>query len=500
MSVTGALFIGTREERGKGAAFFARDAASGVEIAPAFHEPSSAQIEEACRLAEGASSASAGSAPDRRADFLDAIASNLEALAVELLPRCVVESGLPFARLENELRRTTAQLRMFSVIARSGRYQQLDIEPSQAGTPLILKRVPLGPVAVFGASNFPLAFSAAGGDTASALAAGCPVIVKGHPAHPGTSEIVARAVSTAARDCGMPEGVFSLLSGASNQLGAALVTDPGIAAVAFTGSRRGGLALQQLAQQRETPIPVYAEMGSINPVVMLPGALKDDAKGLAQLFVSSLALGAGQFCTNPGVVFGVSGMDFDAFRTEAAAAIRSAAPQVMLTPDIARAYARAVETMTGNPSIEQIARGVAGTPQQCQANLLHTHVADFIADRRLHEEVFGASSLIVSCNSFEALFEGLLSLEGQLAASVFVGSGDNPAAQRLMPLLQRKAGRVILNDFATGVEVNRVMIHGGPYPATTDSRTTSVGGLAIERFMRPVCFQGLSPSSPLLQV
>lgn len=502
MVVEGSLFLGGEETSGEGQAFFAREAATGKNIAPVVHEPSKEQIREACRRAAEATHDYAETPPERRSMFLSSIADMLESTGNDLVARCMLETGLPRTRLENELVRTTHQLRMFAEIAKSGRYQALDVEASRtpgASAPLLQKYVTVGPVAVFGASNFPLAFSVAGGDTASALAAGCPVVVKGHAGHPGASEIVARVICEASRSCGIPAGVFSLLTGPSDYIGAALVTDPCISAVAFTGSRRGGLALTRLAQGRPLPIPVFAEMGSINPVILLPAALEEDADGIARRYVSALTLGAGQFCTNPGILFAVASEAFDGFKRAASDAIAASAPQVMLTPEIAASYAAGVKRLALDPAVRVLAQGVPGNLFQCQASLGLVHVRDFISNPLFHHEVFGPASLMVVCDDLDQLLDGIRSLEGQLAASMFVAPGDEELARHLLGLLGRKAGRLIVNDFATGVEVNRVMVHGGPYPATTDSRTTSVGALAIERFLRPICVQGLHPSSDLLR-
>ena len=347
----------------------------------------------------------------------------------------------------------------------------------------------LGPVVVFGASNFPLAFSVAGGDTASAFAAGCPVIVKGHPAHPGTGELVARAIQAAVVSCELPSGVFSFLPGATHELGAALTVDLRIKAVAFTGSRSGGLALAEIAARRPEPIPVYAEMSSINPVVLAPTALAARAEEIAASYIASLTLGAGQFCTNPGLVFAIDGPDLDRFIAAASSAIAVNEAAVMLTPGISGAYARGVADMEAL-ALKRVAEGRASAgPNRGQAALFVTSAEAFVNNPALAHEVFGAFSLIVRCGDAEELVHALVALEGQLTATLQIEKDDEALAARLLPLLRNKAGRILANGWPTGVEVTHAMVHGGPYPATSDGRTTSVGTLAMMRFLRPVCYQ-----------
>lgn len=410
----------------------------------------------------------------------------------------MAETGLPRARLEGERGRTCGQLRLFASVVRAGEWLDLRLDPAlpeRAPMPRVDLRqqhIPLGPVTVFGASNFPLAFSVAGGDTASALAAGCPVVVKAHSAHPGTSELVGRAVQAAVAKCQLPEGVFSLLFGAGREVGQALVADPRIQAVGFTGSRAGGLALLATAQARPQPIPVYAEMSSINPVFLLPEALKARGGEIAEGFVASLNMGAGQFCTNPGLVIGVKGPDLDAFLEAAGEAVKGSTAQTMLTPGIHAAYQQGVDTLATHPKVREIARGQAGEgPNQCQPGLYVTQAADFLADETLQAEVFGATSLVVACADVSEMKAVAESLEGQLTATLQMDDGDLEAARRLLPVLERKAGRILANGWPTGVEVCHAMVHGGPYPATSDSRSTSVGSAAIQRFLRPVCYQNL---------
>ncbi|MBV9748300.1 MAG: aldehyde dehydrogenase (NADP(+)), partial [Acetobacteraceae bacterium] len=339
----------------------------------------------------------------------------------------------------------------------------------------------------------PLAFSVAGGDTASALAAGCPVVVKAHPAHPGTSELVGRAVRDAVAACSLHEGVFSLLFGTGNWLGEALVQDPRIKAVGFTGSRGGGLALTRIAEQRPEPIPVFAEMSSINPVILLPGALARRATEIGRGFVASLTMGAGQFCTNPGLVLALQDAPgLDGFVQAAREALGVAPAATMLTQGIFQAYQGGVERLAARPGIEALARGQVGSgANHGQSALFATDAEGFLADESLREEIFGASSLLVRCRGLDAMRDLLERQEGQLTVTLQMDDADLDAARALLPTLERKAGRVLVNGWPTGVEVAHAMVHGGPFPATSDGRSTSVGSLAIRRFLRPVCYQSL---------
>ncbi|HEY3597420.1 MAG TPA: aldehyde dehydrogenase (NADP(+)), partial [Paraburkholderia sp.] len=357
---------------------------------------------------------------------------------------------------------------------------------------LRLQKIPVGPVAVFGASNFPLAFSVAGGDTASALAAGCPVVVKAHPAHLGTSELVGRAIQKAVADSGLPEGVFSLVIGAGNEIGEALVAHPAIKSVGFTGSRRGGLALVNIAAQRREPIPVFAEMSSINPFFVLPGALARRAEAIAAGFVESVTLGVGQFCTNPGLVLILEGPNKQTFIDAAAKALAQKGAQTMLTAGIANAYKAGISQRGELNGVQSIARGTS-SDASCAAlpALFQTTAMQFLDRAQLEEEIFGPTSLIVTCRDVGEMVKVAEYLEGQLTATLQVEPEDHELARELLPTLERKAGRILANGYPTGVEVSHAMVHGGPFPATSDSRATSVGALAIERFLRPVCYQDL---------
>jgi NADP-dependent aldehyde dehydrogenase len=468
---------------------------------PPFEEAAAPELERACASAWEAFDIFRETSLEARAAFLEAIAAGILALGDELIERATAETGLPRGRIEGERGRTVGQLRLFAQVVREGSWLDARIDPAQpARTPLPrvdlrLRNVPLGPVAVFGASNFPLAFSVAGGDTAAAIAAGCPVVVKAHPAHPGTSELVGRAIRDAVRACGLPEGVFSLLFGAGNWLGGALVADHRIKAVGFTGSRGGGLALVRIAAARAEPIPVYAEMSSINPVILLPGALARRAAEIGKGFVASLTMGAGQFCTNPGLVLALDGKDLDAFVEAAAAAMRPAPAGVMLTPGIFKAYQGGVQRLAANPAVREVAHGQShGGANRGRASLFETDADRFLADATLRDEVFGAASMVVRCRDVAAMQDLLEQMEGQLTVTLQMEDGDIDTARTLLPTMERKAGRVLVNGWPTGVEVSPAMVHGGPFPATSDGRSTSVGTLAIRRFLRPVCYQDLPPA------
>ena len=474
-------------------------AATGERVGSAFAVHGPADVDAACAAAEAAFDIYRATDRETRAAFLERIADEITAIGDELIETAMRESGLPRGRLEGERGRTVGQLRLFASVVRSGNWLGLRIDPALPDRQplprpdLRLRMVPLGPVAVFGASNFPLAFSTAGGDTASALAAGCPVVVKGHPAHPATGALVADAIGRAVAASGLPDGVFSHLVGPSNELGAALVADPRIAAVGFTGSRGGGLALMKIAQAREVPIPVYAEMSSINPVLLLPAALEARAAALGAAYVGSLTLGAGQFCTNPGLVLAIEGEGVDTFVQAATDAVLQADAQTMLTTGIHAAYEKGVQALADNPGVEALGRGKEGNAATIgQAALFSTTAAQFLADKALGHEVFGASSVIVRCKDEGELRQVLAAAEGQLTITLHMDAADEALAGRLMPLLERKAGRILANGWPTGVEVTHAMVHGGPYPATSNARTTSVGTLAIDRFLRPVSYQNLA--------
>ena len=497
MALTGDILIGAERVRGSGETLRATDPAAGTRLEPGFAVAGSAEVDRACALAAEAFDTYRETPLETRAAFLETIADEIQALGDELIERACRESGLPRARIEGERGRTMGQLKLFAAVVRAGHFLDLRVDPALPErkplprSDLRLRNIPLGPVVVFGASNFPLAFSTAGGDTASALAAGCPVIVKSHPAHPGTSELVGTAIRRAVAAHGLPDGTFSLLLG-GNETGAALVRDPRIAAVGFTGSRAGGLALAKLAAERLEPIPVYAEMSSVNPVYLLPGALASRAEALGKGFVGSLTLGAGQFCTNPGLVLGLVGPDLDRFVAAAAAALADYVPAPMLTPGIHQAYEKGRQALAADSRVVCAAQGRDGEGANRGAGAIFVaEAADVLSDARLTHEVFGAASLVVRCRDADEMLAVTRSLEGQLTATLQMDPSDAAIAAQLLPALERKAGRILANGWPTGVEVAQAMVHGGPYPATSDSRTTSVGSLAIRRFLRPVCYQDL---------
>ena len=490
-----AFMAGGQSHQGP-ATFRGKNPATGAALEPPFGEASAENVAQATALAAEAFDIFRETAPEVRAAFLETIAANILALGDELVDRAVAESGLPRGRIEGERGRTVGQLRLFASVVRDGLWLDARIDPAQPErkpmprSDLRLRNIAIGPVAVFGASNFPLAFSVAGGDTASALAAGCPVMVKAHPAHPGTSALIGRAIQDAVKSSGLPDGVFSLLFGIGNALGAALVADPQIKAVGFTGSRQGGLALVKIAAQRAEPIPVYAEMSSINPVLLFPGALAKRAADIAKGFVGSLTMGAGQFCTNPGLILALDSPELQKFIDAAAAELSRARATTMLTSGIFEAYKRGVQQLAAHVDVREVARGQAAQEvNRGQPALFVTGAKEFLADHALGEEVFGAASLIVRCPDVAALRQVLERLEGQLTVTLQMEDSDSAAARALLPVLERKAGRLLVNGWPTGVEVCHAMVHGGPFPATSDSRTTSVGTLAIRRFLRPVCYQ-----------
>lgn len=496
MPLSGELFIGF-ERRATPRTFRAYDPAGARVLAPDFSAAGAAEIEAACALAWSAFDVYREFPPQRRALFLEAIAQHILEPGEALLRRAHEETALPLARLEGERARTVSQLRLFAAELRAGEWLGLRFDPAlpqrqpMPRPDLRQRKIPCGPVAVFGASNFPLAFSVAGGDSAAALAAGCPIVVKGHPAHPGTSEWVARAIVAAAAETGMPNGVFSLLNGPDTALGMALVTDARIRAVAFTGSRGGGLALVKAAAARPEPIPVYAEMSSVNPVILLPAALSARAASLARDFTASLALGVGQFCTNPGLLLAIEGPGLKEFLDAASGAVAAISPGVMLTPGIHRNFEQGVGRMADEKVASLLARGVESAGAHCgRAALFSVSAASLRAHPRLAEEIFGPASLLVRCANLEELLQVLEQLEGQLTMTLQMDEPDHLMAQALLPVLEHKAGRLIVNGWPTGVEVAHAMVHGGPFPATSDGRSTSVGTLAIERFLRPVCYQG----------
>ncbi|MBA4710275.1 aldehyde dehydrogenase (NADP(+)) [Aquitalea aquatica] len=496
MNLTGKMLIGGQAVAGMREASHGIDPASGLALEPAYAGADAAQLAQACALAWAAFDVYRETTPAQRAQLLETIAEEIEALGDALIERAMQETGLPRARLQGERARTCGQLRSFARTVLAGEWLDVRVDPAQPArqplprADLRQRQIPLGPVAVFGASNFPLAFSVAGGDTASALAAGCPVIVKAHSAHPGSSELAGQAIVRALARCELPAGVFALLFGSGRAVGQGLVGDPRIKAVGFTGSRAGGLALCRAAQNRPEPIPVYAEMSSTNPVFLLPAALQARGDALAQGFVGSLTLGAGQFCTNPGLLIAVQGPALERFVARAADLLQQSAAQTMLTPGIWAAYQAGADSLSTHAAT--VACGLpASGPNQCQALLLRVSAAEYQANPALQAEVFGAAALIVQCRDEAECLQLAEALEGQLTATLQLEDGDIALARSLLPVLERKAGRILVNGWPTGVEVCDAMVHGGPFPATSDVRSTSVGTAAIQRFLRPVCYQDL---------
>ncbi len=454
-------------------------------------------VDDAVLAAEDAFWSYGYSRVEIRAALLDTIADEIEARGAEITEIGCQETGLPEARLQGERARTTGQLRMFADHIRSGAHLDLRHDPAlpdRAPLPrpdLKMVQRPIGPVAVFGASNFPLAFSTAGGDTAAALAAGCPVVVKGHEAHPGTGEIIAEAIHAALGACNLHPGVFSLIQAGGREVGAALVQHPLIRAVGFTGSLKGGRALFDLCSQRPEPIAFFGELGAINPIFVLDGALAARGADIATGWAASLTMGAGQFCTNPGVVLMTEGPDAETFAQTACAALADSPAQTMLTDGISAAYNAGCANLAQQDGVEQLL-SPRDTPRGATPTLLRTTAEAFLNNPALSEEVFGPLGLIVTLPAGTDPKEIAHALEGQLTCTLQMDSADTEAAQRLMPILERKAGRILINGFPTGVEVADSMVHGGPYPASTNFGATSVGTLSIRRFLRPVCYQNMS--------
>ncbi len=496
MKITGAMLIGQTEVFGTQDTLLALNPSSGATLEPTFGGGGDSDVDRACRLAADAFDSFRESSLVARAAFLRSIGAGLLALGDSLIDRAHEESGLPKARLTGERGRTVGQLEMFANIVEDGRWIDATIDtamPERKPLPRVdlrLRRIPLGPVAIFGASNFPLAFSVAGGDAASALAAGCPIVVKAHPAHLGTSELVGRVIQKAVADAGFHEGVFSLVVGKGIEIGQMLVTHPAIQAVGFTGSRSGGLSLMRVAAARPEPIPVYAEMSSINPVFLLPSALAEKATTIAKSYVDSMTLGVGQFCTNPGIVVALEGEALQQFIEAATEEVSSRPAATMLTSGIHAAYQAGIAKLSSAQPVTSLVIKPA-TEASCQAApaLFVVDAADVLKDPELATEVFGPSSVIVRCRDAAQMVDVAAQMEGQLTASLFASEPDDDLARELLPILEKKVGRIVFNGFPTGVEVGWAMVHGGPFPATSDSRTTSVGAGAIDRFLRPVSYQ-----------
>ncbi len=496
MEISGVSLIAGREGSKTGSPFHAVNPVSGEAVEPAFFSASQQEVAQALEAAQAAFLVWRKSTGTERARLLRTIADGLDAATAELVARAKMETALPEPRLKGETQRTSNQLRLFARVVEEGSWVEARIDralPNRTPLPrpdLRSMLQPLGPVVVFGASNFPLAFSVAGGDTASALAAGCPVVVKAHPAHPGTSELVGRILADSLQSCGAPHGLFSLLFDSGFAVGQALVEHPLTCAVAFTGSRRGGQSLMSLAAGRPNPIPCFAEMGSTNPVFVLPGALASQTREIAAGLFGSFTLGAGQFCTKPGMVFVPNLEETELLLGELHRLTRDSTGFTLLTPAIAANYRRAIEERALSCGVP--AGRVTQTSGACSAApvLLETEIDAFLQQPELSEEIFGPTSLVIRCAGREAMLRAAEHLEGHLTATLLGTEEDLAAYADLVAVLERKAGRVLFNGYPTGVEVCDAMVHGGPYPASSDSRFTSVGTLAILRFARPVCYQG----------
>jgi 2,5-dioxopentanoate dehydrogenase len=492
--LTGEFLLAGEWVRGTEGSVHAIDPATGERLDPPFGMASTMHADLAANAAREAFAEFRRTTPQRRAEFLELIADNIDARHDLISERAQRETGLPPARLDSEILRTTGQLRLFADLLRDGLTSRARIDSALPGrTPprpeLRQQWMPVGPVAVFGSSNFPLAFSNAGGDTAAALAAGCPVIVKTHSAHPGTAMIVSRAIADAAAFLGLPAGVYSALIGSGSGIGAALVAHPAVRAVGFTGSRAGGLALMEIARSRPEPIPVYAEMSSVNPVVVMPSALTD--RDLASGYVQSLTLGAGQFCTNPGLMFVPRGAAGDSLVDAIGESLSSVSGQTMLTPGIREAFERELGMVASSPGVSTLAVGQLGSTENAPAPRVLTADAALLGrGSRLASEMFGAAGMILRYDDVRDLPALLSTLEGQLTATIRSGDPGEPGLREVVEALELIAGRLILNGWPTGVEVSHAMVHGGPFPATSDGRSTSVGTLAIERFQRPITYQG----------
>ena len=461
-----------------------------------FSAGSAGLVDKAAKAGEEAFLSYGYSSRSDRAAFLRVIAEEIDALGDEITAMGVKETGLPDARLVGERGRTVGQLRLFADHIEKGDYldrRHDEALPERAPLPrpdLRLVQRPIGPVAVFGASNFPLAFSTAGGDTASALAAGCPVLVKGHSAHPGVSDLVAQAIDKAIKKCGVHPGTFSQIQGGDRAVGQAVVQHPLIKAVGFTGSLGGGRALFDLCAARPEPIPFFGELGSVNPMFILPAAIANRGKNIGEGWSASLTMGAGQFCTNPGIAVVLEGEDSQAFADAARQALSSVGSQIMLTDGIASAYHEGRDRISGTKGVREVLT-TSCDQRNATPYLFSTSAKEWLDNEELGEEVFGPLGLIVTASDFEEMTAVANSLVGQLTCTIHMDEEDSDLARSLMPILERKAGRILSNGFPTGVEVCDAMVHGGPYPASTNFGATSVGTMAIRRFLRPVSFQNM---------
>jgi 2,5-dioxopentanoate dehydrogenase len=497
MELTGLSFIGGSRGTHEGKVFQAANPQTGATLRPNFYSASPAEIDSAAIAASDAFTTYSRLSGKARGAFLRRAADGLDAQNNELAERAHLETALPMPRLLGEVARTSGQLRLFAGVVEEGSWINARIDPALPDRkPLPRPDIrsmlrPLGPVVVFGASNFPLAFSVAGGDTASALAAGCPAIIKAHPAHPGTSELAAQILSDAVAAEGLHPGVFSLIFDAGIDAGASLVRHPLVRAVAFTGSLRAGRSLMDLAAARPDPIPCFTEMSSGNPVFVLPGALRKNPAALAKGLFGSFTLGAGQFCTKPGIILLPNGQEASDFELELSGQVDLSDPFTMLTASIAREYASGTQARESQVALLANARREDSvSPFSARAKLFKSTLDHLLDDPSLTDEIFGPNTLLVRCEQPNDYLRAAAALDGHLTATIFGDEEDLAANRKLIQILEQKAGRLIFNAFPTGVEVTHAMVHGGPYPSTSDPRFTSVGSLAIYRFARPVCFQG----------
>jgi 2,5-dioxopentanoate dehydrogenase len=501
MKLSGRSIVGFQAGAGSSEVVHAVNPTNGEKLEPGFAAATSAEVERAAQLAHDAFLPYSQTSGRERAAFLRKIAANIEENSAEIIERAEQETALPKARLQGETSRTCGQLRLFAQLVEEGswvgaRLDRPDPDRKPLPKPDLRSMLrPIGPVVVFGASNFPLAFSVAGGDTASALAAGNPVIVKAHSAHPGTGELVGQAVSKAVRDSNLPEGTFSLLFGGGNQIGAALMKHPLVKAGGFTGSRKAGRILMDICAARPEPIPFYAEMSSTNPVFILPGALRERGDAIAAGLHASFTLGAGQFCTKPGMVFLPEGSEASAFVGNLQRAVDDSAPFHLLTGAIRSSYNAGLASHKGKSGVKVVAeKSPADKSFGVGAALFETDAQSFMKDPQLSEEIFGPATLLVKHSKRDEVLKAARELEGHLTATIHGTEQDLRDFSDLIAILEEKVGRLVFNSFPTGVEVSHAMVHGGPYPSTADGRSTSVGTQAIFRFVRPVCYQGFPDS------
>jgi len=497
--ITGNQLIAGREAPCDNSPFHATNPSTSETLEPAFCEATAAQADEALRAADGAFDALRSATPETRALLLENLADEILALGDALLERAHAETALPMARLTGERGRAIGQCKMFAGLIREGSWSEASIDRAQPDRQPVpkpdVRRVllPIGPIVVFGASNFPFAIGVVGTDTVCALAAGCPVVVKAHPAHPGTCEMLSRAVFKALRKTGLPDGCFSMLHGRGTEIGTELVKHPLTQAVAFTGSLRGGRALMDVAAARPQPIPFYGEMGSINPVFVLPGALKANAAKIAEAYVGSVTMGVGQFCTNPAIVVGLQSAELSTFVEAAGASAEKVAPQTMLHRGIAECYDAGTavwSTISGLQLAGQSADEPKSDATQAACRIYTTTLDVLESNEELRREVFGPCSIITQCPTLEDMLRFARDLEGQLTAAIHGTPEDLREYAPLIRVLERKVGRIIFNGFGTGIEPCPSMHHGGPYPAASHSFYTSIGTSSIYRFVRPVCYQG----------